>query len=129
MAPSPQAEVNLRTYQIEVAGLQLFGYHGYYEIEAKQGQLFLLDLWLDVESVDTHSDQLQSYVDYGKMVQEMVRVFNANRYRTIESLAEAILEVFIGTEGLKKARLRIRKPEPPIPHRLDHVAVVFERAY
>jgi len=63
---------------IELAGIELFGFHGVLEAERTQGQRFLvdLDLTLDGETATAAaaSDRIEDAVDYRDVLAELVRV-------------------------------------------------------
>jgi len=119
----------MEAYQVEVSGLRLFGYHGVFEEERTLGQEFQLDLWLEVETPSLSSDQVKNIVNYGEVAQQVKEVFDARPYSLIEALADAILSALSRFSGLKSAKIRVKKPSPPIPIPLDYVAVTVQRSY
>ncbi len=117
----------MRPYQIEIAALKLFGRHGALEEEEKLGQFFLLDL--QMEAIEPSTDDPRQMLDYGAVALEVQRLFLEKRFLLIESLAQHILGGLASFSGLRKAKLRIAKPNPPIPLPLGFVAVTLEREY
>ena len=54
--------------QIIVEGLEVFGYHGVYEQEKEEGQIFVVNCWIDTSFAGAiHSDDLSNTVDYGNV--------------------------------------------------------------
>ena len=60
---------------IELAGLVVFGRHGYLEEERRLGQRFLVDLWADLDEDATASDRLEDTVDYRRLAEVVQDVF------------------------------------------------------
>ena len=49
--------------QIIVEGLEVFGYHGVYEQEKEEGQIFVVNCWIDTSFAGAiHSDDLSNTV-------------------------------------------------------------------
>ena len=59
---------------IELAGLVVFGNHGYFEEERRLGQRFLVDLRVDVSGEATASDRIEDTVDY-RSIAEFTRLY------------------------------------------------------
>ena len=54
--------------QIFIEGLQVYGYHGVYEQEKNDGQMFLVDCVIETSFAEAvHSDDLSNTVDYGNV--------------------------------------------------------------
>src|SRR4051812_46707920 len=55
--------------RLTISGIEGFGHHGVFEAERRDGQLFLADLVLAVDTrAAARSDDLQDTVDYGSLV-------------------------------------------------------------
>jgi dihydroneopterin aldolase len=115
------------TTTIELAGLELFGYHGVEPEEREQGQPFLFDIWLDVSDAG-RSDRLEDTVDY-RLVVECVRdVSEARAYQLLEALAAAVADALLASFDVARVRVRVRKPTVrPAGFRVEHSAVTVER--
>lgn len=113
---------------IELAGLVVFGHHGYLEEERRLGQRFLVDLWVDVEETATASDRIEETIDYRQLARLVREVFAGPERLLLEGLAGAvvngILERFPTAAGV---RVRIRKPDVVLDPAVDHAALVLER--
>jgi dihydroneopterin aldolase len=114
---------------IELAGIVVFGHHGYLEEERRLGQRFLVDVEVDVDDVATRSDRIEDTVDYRRIAQLVREVFTGDERLLLEALAGAtadrILERF---HEVRSARVRVRKPDVVLEPPVDHAAVVVERA-
>ena len=113
---------------IELAGLVVFGHHGYLEEERRLGQRFLVDLWVDVRGEATSSDRIEDTVDYRRLAALVREVFAGPERMLLEALAgtiaDSILERFASVD---RARVRVRKPDVVLDPPVDFAAVVVER--
>ena len=113
---------------IELAGLVLFGHHGYLEEERRLGQTFLVDLWVDVRDEATASDRIEDTVDYRRIAAMVREIFAGPERLLLEGLAGAvadgILERFARVE---RVRVRVRKPDVVLDPSVDFAAVAVER--
>jgi 7,8-dihydroneopterin aldolase/epimerase/oxygenase len=89
-------------------------------------------LLIDVEAVPrtseaTVTDRIEDTVDYVSFAATAERVATAAPYRTLERLAAAIAAELLAAGGCRRVTVRVAKPEPPMPQRVDHVAVTVRR--
>ena len=73
---------------LELHGLEVFGYHGAYEDEQRDGQLFLWDVQLDVGERGA-DDDLQQALDYTHVAARIRELSDAHRFNLLEALAVA----------------------------------------
>ena len=113
---------------IELAGLAVFGHHGYLEEERRLGQRFLVDLWVDIDEIAAASDRIEDTVDYRRIASLVREVFAGPERLLLEglagSVADGILERFATAE---RARVRVRKPDVVLDPPVDYAAIVVER--
>jgi dihydroneopterin aldolase len=114
---------------IELAGLVVFGRHGYLEEERRLGQRFLVDLWVDVRGEATATDRIEDTVDYRRLAALVREVFAGPERLLLEGLAgtvaDGILERFGSVESV---RVRIRKPDVVLDPPVEFAAIVVERS-
>jgi len=114
---------------IELAGLVVFGHHGYLEEERRLGQRFLVDLAVDVDETATASDRIEDTVDYRKLAGLVREVFSGPERLLLERLAGAVADgVLARFEVVERVRVRVRKPDVVLDPPVDHAAVVVVRA-
>jgi len=112
---------------VELAGLEVFGYHGVGEDEKRDGQLFLFDVQLEVGERGS-SDSLADAVDYEEVARAIRALSDAERFDLIEALAARTADMLVERFGPEHVRLRVRKPEVrPAGMTVEHSAVVVER--
>ena len=79
---------------IELAGIELFGFHGVLEAERTQGQRFLVDLDLTVDgetaTAAAASDRIEDAVDYRDVLAAVRDVSDAHAYHLLEAFASAV---------------------------------------
>ena len=117
----------MRSARIEIRGLRVFAYHGVLDEEREHGQTFVLDVWLDPPpSRADETDDLADAVNYAAVCDRVVELAQGGPYRLLERLAAVIADDLVAGFGVTHARVRVAKPDVPIPHPLDEVAVVAE---
>ena len=77
----------------KLKNIKIFGYHGVYEEEIKNGQYFIVNLSYELNVSKEKSDNINDVVDYKEVYCELIYLFNIQRYNLIESLA-----IFIAKE-------------------------------
>jgi len=115
--------------RIVLSRLAVYAYHGVFPEEARLGQRFFVSLacTLDLAPAGRADDHALS-LDYGSLAALAHGVATERRFRTIEGLAEAIAaEALAAFPAVAAIRVRVEKPEAPIPFVLDGVAVEITR--
>ena len=115
--------------RIELRGLSAVGYHGVFEHERREGQTFIvdLDLSVDLEPAAT-SGELFRTVHYGELAEQVVAQITSDPVDLIETLALRIVNVCLGHEPVRWARVTVHKPQAPIEVAFTDVAVTMERS-
>ena len=111
---------------IELAGLQIFGYHGVHPEERRDGQPFTFDLSLELAESRPASDSIRDTVDYREVAAVVREVSDANRFHLLESLAEAVARALVHRFAINRARVRVRKPSVVLGDALEYAAVSYE---
>jgi dihydroneopterin aldolase len=113
---------------IELAGIELYGYHGVNPEERREGQPFVFDVWLDVPEGTGASDRIEDTIDYRGVAAVVREVSDGRAFQLLEALAatlaETLLERFPPVEGV---RLRVRKPQVRLDPPVEYSAVTVER--
>jgi 7,8-dihydroneopterin aldolase/epimerase/oxygenase len=109
---------------IELAGLEVFGYHGVSEDERRDGQRFLYDLELEVGEAGS-SDRIEDAVDYRDVAAVVREVSDGAKFHLLEALASAVVDALLERFPAEWARVRVRKPDVALP--VEHSAVTLER--
>ena len=116
-----------RTERVFVENLGIHGFHGLIAEEQRLGQKFYADIECLVARQEAPSDTMKDAVDYGKVCDLAHEISASGPFNLIETLAELIGQGVMETFPLvSRVRVRIRKPNAPIRHFLDHVGVEIE---
>ena len=115
--------------RITLTGLAVFGHHGVFDHEKRDGQEFLIDitLWLDL-SAAARSDDLTKTVHYGELA-ELARGIVAGPPRDlIEAVAGEIADAVMAAFAVHAVEVTIHKPSAPIPLTFADVSVTIRRS-
>jgi dihydroneopterin aldolase len=99
--------------EVELAGLELHGYHGLNPDERERGQRFLFDVSIEVGD-EAESDRLEDTVDYREVLEVVRTVSDGRRFNLLEALAVAD-ELVRRFPVARAARVRVRKPDVGLP--------------
>ena len=115
--------------RISLLGLRVFARHGVHEDERRDGQEFLLDavLWLDTRPAAA-SDDLTKTVDYGALASMLVHLAGDPPVNLIETLAERLAQACLAEPAVAEVEITVHKPHAPITHPFDDVTVAIRRA-
>jgi dihydroneopterin aldolase len=112
--------------KVELAGLELHGFHGVEEREQRDGQRFLFDVSLEVGERGA-SDRIDEAVDY-REVARLVAEVNERRFDLLEALATAVADALWQRFRPEALTVRVRKPDVrPGGFVVGHSAVTVER--
>ena len=112
---------------IELAGLELFGYHGVNPEERRGGQTFVFDVWLEVPDGTGASDRIEDTIDYREVAALVREVSDGRAFELLEALAATLVEEFLARFPVDAARVRVRKPQVRLDPPVEHSAVTVER--
>lgn len=113
---------------IELAGLVVFGRHGFLEEERRLGQRFLVDLWAEVGESAAASDRIEDTVDYRRLAAAVREVFAGPERLLLEGLAGAVADTVLARfAAVERVRVRVRKPDVVLEPPVEHAAVIVER--
>ena len=115
--------------RIALTGLTVRGHHGVYEHERRDGQDFVVDatLWLDSRPAAA-SDDLADTVDYGGLADRLAGVVEGEPVNLIETLAARLCELCMADERVIAAEVTVHKPQAPIAREFADVAVTARRS-
>lgn len=114
---------------ISLTGLRVFGYHGVFEHERREGQDFVVDVALTLDTTPAAtSDDVTDTVHYGELAEALAAVIAGEPVDLIETLAARLAAVCLADDRVDRARVTVHKPNAPIPLTFADVAVTIERA-
>ena len=116
--------------QLAVRGIEIFAHHGVLDSERRDGQTFLVDLVLDLDTRPAAAgDDLSRTVDYGALVPEVVAAVEKDPVDLIETLAQRIADVCLTRDRVRGVQVTVHKPHAPIQARFDDVALTITRSH
>jgi 7,8-dihydroneopterin aldolase/epimerase/oxygenase len=115
--------------KISVTQMTFFGYHGVFPEETKLGQRFIVDLdvYCDLQQAGA-TDDLNYSVNYAELYFVCQEVVEGKPFKLIEAVAETIAgNVLSKFEKVNEVRVKVIKPDPPIPGYYQAVSVEITR--
>lgn len=115
--------------KILLSNMCFYGYHGVLPEEKTLGQKFYVDveLQLPLEKAG-QTDDLDETVNYAAVYDAIRDIVTKERFNLLEALGERLCyEIFRRHPLVRKIKLRIRKPNAPIPGVFDWAGVELER--
>lgn len=114
--------------ELVVSGIECFGHHGVFDHERRDGQTFVIDLALGLDTTPAAaSDDLRDTVDYGSLVGQVHAAVQEDPVDLIETLAQRIAEICLLDSRVEWARVTVHKPDAPIDASFSDVALTITR--
>lgn len=115
--------------ELSITGLECYGHHGVFDFERREGQRFVIDLVLGVDtSRAARTDDLRDTVDYGSLSLAVKADVERDPVDLIETLAQRIADRCLLAVGVEWARVTVHKPDAPIEATFAGVALTITRA-
>jgi dihydroneopterin aldolase len=114
--------------RISLLGLRAFGRHGVFDHERRDGQEFVVDavLWVDTRPAGS-ADDLTLTVDYGEMAARLAAIVSGEPVALIETLADRLAVACLADPAVCEAEITVHKPHAPMPVPFRDVAVTIRR--
>jgi len=114
--------------QIVLTGLRASAFHGVFENERRDGQVFVLDVAVHLDfAAAAAADDLESTIHYGVLAEEIVTAVERDPVDLIETVAERIAQVVLAHRAARLVTVTVHKPSAPITVPFDDVAVTITR--
>ncbi|MFF9350297.1 dihydroneopterin aldolase [Streptomyces sp. NPDC014734] len=115
--------------RVALRGLKARGHHGVFPREREEGQTFIVDLVLGLDTRPAAaSDDLEKTVHYGIVAEQVVEVVQGEPVDLIETLAERIARKCLEHEGVEEVEVVVHKPDAPITVPFDDVTITITRS-
>lgn len=116
------------TDELSVTGIECWGHHGVFDFEKRDGQVFVVDLTLGIDTRPAAaSDDLADTVDYGGLVTGVRAAVERDPVDLIETVVQRIADVCLLDTRVEWARVTIHKPDAPIEATYSDVALTITR--
>lgn len=115
--------------RIRIRGISATGHHGVFEHERRDGQTFVADVVLHVDTRPAAAeDLLDLTIDYGTVASEVAAVLSGDPVDLIETVAERVAAVVLENAGVLAVDVVLHKPQAPIPVPFSDVTVEIHRS-
>lgn len=116
------------TDHIVLTGLRVRGHHGVFDFERRDGQDFVVDADLELDTaVAAASDDVADTVHYGELAESLAAVVAGEPVNLLERLVERLVAVCLADARVSAATVTVHKPQAPIPLAFEDVAVTIRR--
>jgi dihydroneopterin aldolase len=116
------------TDELAITGIECFAHHGVFDFERREGQVFVVDLVLGIDTRPAAaSDDLADTVNYGTLVADVKAAVERDPVDLIETVAQRITDVCLLDTRVEWARVTLHKPDAPIDATYSDVALTITR--
>lgn len=120
--------MHVGTDRIMLSGLRGRGLHGVYPRERVEGQTFVVDAVLEVDTRQAAADDdLACTADYGTIAEKLVAAIEGEPVNLIETLASRLASICLADPAVHAAQITVHKPDAPITVPFDDVSVTIRR--
>ena len=114
---------------INIKGINVFGNHGVYYQEKKEGQEFKVDIKIEMKEnlnfENYKSESFDNTVNYENLINDVTNISDSNSFDLIETFAYEILNTFKKYENISRATVTVHKPNSPLKEILDDLSVTI----
>jgi dihydroneopterin aldolase len=113
---------------IRLAGLRVRGRHGVFDFERRDGQDFVVDVALEVDTQPAAaSDDLSDTIHYGELAETLAAIIAGEPVNLLETLAARLAAGCLADPRVAAATVTVHKPQAPIALSFTDVAVTIRR--
>ncbi|NUS73041.1 MAG: dihydroneopterin aldolase [Corynebacteriales bacterium] len=114
--------------RISLVGLRVRGNHGVYPHERRNGQDFVVDVDLEVNTAAAAaSDDVADTVHYGELAERLAAIVSGEPVNLLETLAERLCQSCLEHKLVDAVTITVHKPQAPIDLQFADVAVTVRR--
>lgn len=115
--------------RIALHGIRAQGRHGVLSEERAQGQEFLVDVVLHLDTrAAAATDDLAATVDYAVLAADVAAIVGGEPVALIETLAAQLAVRCLADSLVRVAEVTVHKPHAPVAVPLDDVTVTIRRS-
>ena len=117
------------TDRLKLRGLRAVGHHGVLEAERRDGQEFVVDVELALDTRPAaRTDDLAETVHYGDLAERLHRAIETDPVDLIETLAQRLADVCLEESPVLSVDVTVHKPHAPIRVAFDDVSLTIHRS-
>ena len=118
----------MTTDELAVTGIECFAHHGVFDFEKREGQTFVVDLVLGLDTrAAAASDHLDDTVNYGSLALDVKAAVERDPVDLIETVVQRIADVCLMDGRVQWTRVTLHKPDAPIDATYSDVALTITR--
>lgn len=127
--PGPVLDAHGRQLdQVRLTGLSATGFHGVLDHERAEGQTFVADVTVHVDTRRAAaSDDLAHTLNYAELAAEVVEILGGPAVRLVETLAEQIASAALDHTLVAAVDVAVHKPSAPVGVPFEDVVVAIRR--
>jgi dihydroneopterin aldolase len=115
--------------RLALRGLRVQGHHGVFEHERRDGQEFVVDVELGLDTrAAARGDDLSATVHYGELAERLHDAVSSDPVDLIETLAQRLADVCLAQQPVAWVEVTVHKPEAPIRVSFDDVSLTIHRS-
>jgi dihydroneopterin aldolase len=119
----------MKADRISLLGLRAFGRHGLFDHERADGQEFIVDavLWVDTRAAAA-ADDLSLTADYGALANALAGIVSGEPVALIETLADRLAAACLANQSVQQVEITVHKPHAPVSQLLADITVTITRS-
>lgn len=115
--------------RVALRGLRARGHHGVFEREREEGQTFVVDVVLHLDTRPAaETDDLARTAHYGIVAEEVVAIVSGEPVDLVETLAQRIADQCLKHDPVQEVEVTVHKPDAPITVPFDDVTITIHRS-
>ncbi len=115
--------------RLALRGLRGIGHHGVFEDERRQGQEFVVDVELGLDTRRAAAtDDLTATVHYGELAERLHACLTSDPVELIETLAQRLADICLAEQPVSWVAVTVHKPHAPITVPFDDVTLTIHRS-
>lgn len=115
--------------QLTLRGLRAKGHHGVLDAEKREGQEFVVDVVLSLDTRQAAAtDDLSATVHYGVLAERLHEAIASDPVDLIETLAERLAGICLAESLVSSVEVTVHKPSAPIPVAFEDVSLTIQRS-
>jgi dihydroneopterin aldolase len=115
--------------RLALRGLRARGHHGVFDHERREGQVFVVDVELGLDTRTAASgDTLAATVDYGRLASQLHHAITEDPVDLIETLAQRLADICLQDAKVAWVEVTVHKPEAPIEVAFEDVSLTIRRS-
>lgn len=119
----------IRVDHLALRGLRARGHHGVLEKEREEGQIFVVDVVLGLDTRPAaDGDDLTKTVHYGVLAEEITGIVEGDPVDLVETLAQRIADACLAHSRVQETEVTVHKPDAPITVPFDDVTITIKRS-